>query len=76
MSHDTGLLHSKYFDYESDDAAREAEDKLAAGLDGTLFEDEEFPCEGTSLYKNPHAPPRGILQIFGSPAPIQYNVKH
>jgi hypothetical protein len=55
------LFKDRFFDYESDDAAKKAEEEIVANLDGALYEDETFPAEGSSLYKNPNQPPRGAL---------------
>ena len=58
---DVGSLSERYFEYESDEAAKEAEAAIVAELGDNLYEDASFPCTGNSLYKNPNAPPKGAL---------------
>ena len=57
-------------DYESDDQARLKETEIVRGLaSGTLFEDPDFPCDGSSLYRNQFQPPKGALP----PAMVDWN---
>jgi hypothetical protein len=49
----------KYYKlYDNDDAATAAEAALVAGVD--KWEDPDFKADGSSLYKDPFHPPRGM----------------
>lgn len=58
--HDDGVFMHLYKDFESDEAARAHENELVSALaSGSKFEDNDFPANGTSLYKNQYQPPKG-----------------
>lgn len=56
-----GLYSGNYRDYADDDIALERESDIYEGLNGSFYNDVDFPADARSLYFDPLNPPKGSL---------------